>query len=96
MEKKVSQIISTSFTRHNLNEAEVVQGLSLNSLQYAVIQNRIADIAEELIRLPFTPNDIQSYLQRQAELRGQLDILQSILISSDEVSHSINLNIDGD
>ena len=64
-----------AFTKFPVSGEEERVGTILTSLNIAVIQNMRADIAQEKINLPFTPNDPLSYAQQEAYLRGQLDIL---------------------
>ena len=70
---------ATSFTRIELTEEETLSGFSFTPLNQAVIQNLIADIAEEKLTLKFTPNDVLSYTQQEASLAGQLDILKYLI-----------------
>lgn len=86
--------IPNSFTTYTLTEKEQIAGTTLTSLNVAVLQNQRAQIAEEKLNLPFTPNDIQTYLQQEAYLKGQLDLLNYILASHEESSqlHNIERN----
>lgn len=63
----------------SLSASDVTNGQILNSLQKAVIQNSRAEIATQKLNLVFTPNDVLSYTQQEAYLKGQLDILQNLL-----------------
>lgn len=72
-----------TFTTYALSEDEVKQGQQLTSLNVAVLQNQRAQIAEEKLSLVFTPNDVLSYTQQEAYLKGQLDLLSYILAANE-------------
>ncbi len=73
-----------SFTSYKLTADEAKRGAQLNTLNLAVIQNLLASITEEKLNLPFTPNDIYTYTQQEAHLRGQIDILRYLIQSNEE------------
>ncbi len=91
--------IQTSFTKVDLNSTEYKAGCALTHLNLAVIQNLIADIAEEKLALKFTPNDVLSFAQQEAELAGQLSILKHLVdlhetaVNIPEVSQQSALNL---
>lgn len=76
--------IPSSFTQYELSPTDTITGTILTSLNIAVIQNMRATIAEQKLNLEFTPNDVLSYTQQEAFLKGQLDILQHLIDSSFE------------
>jgi hypothetical protein len=76
--------IPNSFTSYKLTEDEQRAGHLLNNLNVAVFQNLRSQLAEEKLNLAFTPNDILSYTQQEAHLKGQLDILNYILAAHEE------------
>jgi chemotaxis regulatin CheY-phosphate phosphatase CheZ len=76
--------IPTSFTRYELSESEQVQAVLLNDLQTKNIQNLLADVAEEKIRLTYDPLNPILFAQQEADLTGKLAILQYILSSAQE------------
>ncbi len=84
--------IANTFSSYTLNEQEVKLGSQLTSLNVAVIQNLRSTIAEEKLNLVFTPNDVLSYTQQEAYLKGQLDILQHLLTTNEDSQqyHTIN------
>lgn len=73
-----------TFTSYKLTEKEQRDGALLSSLNVAVLQNLRSSIAEEKLNLVFTPNDVLSFTQQEAHLKGQLDILNYILASHEE------------
>ena len=66
----------------NVEDAKVAPILSLLQTQH--IQNQIAQTAAEKTLLKFTPDDVQTFLQREAELQGQLMALQYLITLSEE------------
>jgi len=84
----MAQTIVTSFTAYDLTEQEGLQGSILNTLQRQVMQNQLATIAEEKLRLEFNPEHPLLFAQREAELRGKLDLLD-FLMEASETSNAI-------
>ena len=70
---------SSSFLSYDLTPSEYREGCQFSLMQQSVIQNLIADIAEEKITLKFDPVNPSYFLQREAELAGQLAILKHLL-----------------
>lgn len=85
---------NNTFSSYTLSEDESRNSVMLTSLNIAAIQNLRCSIAEEKLRLPFTPNDVLSYTQQEAYLRGQLDILSHILDLNEDAQqyHHITTN----
>ena len=75
---------NNTFSTYKLTEEEQRNGSILSSLTVAVIQNLRSGIAEEKIRLTIDPNNTLSFIQQEAYLRGQLDILTYLLDTNDE------------
>lgn len=71
--------IQSSFIKYDLNEAELKAGSVFTLDQRAVMQNLIADAAEEKLALTFDPNNPALFTQREAELTGQIGILKYLL-----------------
>jgi len=72
------------FTTYKLSEDEQRNGSALTSLNVSVLQNLRSSIAEEKLNSVFTPNDVLSFTQQEAYLKGQLDILAYILAANEE------------
>lgn len=85
---------TSSFTRWHLTSEEQIQGSQLGSLQIAVIQNQICDIAEERIALKFDPSDPPAFIQRDAELQGQIGILKYLLALNEDMRVQPDVIID--
>ena len=85
---------ANTFTSYTLSEDESRNGAMLSSLNIAVIQNLRCSIAEEKLALQFTPNDVLSYTQQEAYLKGQLDMLSHLLSLNEDAQqyHQISDN----
>lgn len=68
-----------SFTSYNLTEEENSMGSLLTITQKQVIHNHIAGLAEEKLALTFDVNNQLQFVQRQAELEGQISSLRWLL-----------------
>lgn len=84
--------IPTSFTRIKLTDVDVIHGQQLGQLQKNVIQNRMADIAEEIINLTFSENKDDKYGLQLSYLQGQLHILNMQVLESDAANNVIISN----
>lgn len=73
-----------TFTTYTLSEAETREGHKLNTLTVAVIHNLRTSIAEEKLALKVNPESINTFLQQEAYLAGQLEILNYILQCNEE------------
>lgn len=69
--------VPNSFTSYHLTEDEQRQAEQLSSLTVANIHNLRSNIAQEKLTLTFTNQ--QDFIQQEAFLRGQLDILTYLL-----------------
>lgn len=78
----MAQIKTTSLTRWDLTEQEITNGTILSQEHKYVIQNLIADATEEKLNLTFDPTNPMNFMQREAELTGQIGILKVLLDSS--------------
>jgi len=70
------------FTSYELTEQEIVSGSILTELQTAVIQNRLATIVKAKLELKLDCNNINLFVQQEADLAGRMVELQSILDAS--------------
>ncbi len=75
--------LSSKFISWELAPAEQTQGCILSTQNKDVIRNLIRDIAEEKLSMDFNPAEPQRFMQREAELKGQLGILQHLLSLSE-------------
>lgn len=71
----MARLRENMFASYILTEEEERQGSVLTSLQLAVIQNLIADCAEQKNSLVLDPNNVVAYAQQEADLAGRIAIL---------------------
>lgn len=69
----------SSFIKYELSNDELKAGVVFSPESRAVMQNLIADAAEEKISLTFDPTQPHIFQQREAELTGQISILKYLL-----------------
>lgn len=73
------------YTTYDLSPQEVLQGQILTPLQKAVLQNQLAAFAEDKINLIFSVAAGESelakinYVQREAEILGQINLIRYLL-----------------
>jgi len=79
------------FLTYPLTPSELVQAESLNYIQTRGIQNLIAQIAEEKLHLKLDPTNTNLFIQQEAYLSGQIEVLEHLLARSDESTRSITL-----
>lgn len=93
------KLIPNLFTKYEFTEAEAVQGSIFTAIQKQMIQTKIAELAEEKCSLKFDPTTPHSFIQREAELQGQINSLQWIIALSESaeadeiVKNSPRINI---
>lgn len=75
----MAQEIPTIFQRFILTNEEELAGHSFSTTQRLVIQNIIAEAAEEKVRLTFDPLNPNAFMQREAELQGTIGTLTQLL-----------------
>ena len=89
----MAALIPNVFSSYELTEKEALQGSVFTVLQIQYMQNQLSGIAEEKINLEFDPANPTAFVQMEASLKGQMDIL-TFLISSSAVSEDILNNPD--
>lgn len=80
----MAQEIPTLFTKYILTDEEELAGIQFTPSQQMVMQNIIAEAAEEKVRLTFDPTNPQVFIQREAELQGCILTLQNLLARCNE------------
>ena len=80
------------YASYDLNESEYLEGCLLSQTQRARIQNLRMETIEQKLNL--TPSDLtaaskESYWQQEAYLRGQLDVLTTLLVGADVAQSAI-------
>lgn len=85
---KLSQ--QSSFIKYELTAEEFITGTHLSLETRAVVQNLIADYAEEMITLTYDPSNPQRFLQAEAELQGKIGILKYLLSLESQSKPEVN------
>lgn len=80
----MSYMIPSPFTFVHMDEMEKLSGYALTQVHEDVIQNDLAEIAQQLLTLSFDAEHPTKFLQEQAYLKGQLEMLQNMLARSKE------------
>lgn len=80
------QLIPHTFNRYELTDEETRAGHILTESNKAIIQNLIADAANSKLNLVLDTKDLNSYMQQEAFLKGQIEILTYLLDM-----HSMNI-----
>jgi len=81
----MAHLNTNTFSSYALTEEEVLAGSVYTIAQLQVLQNILADIAEEKMALEIDPANFNSYLQREADLAGRLKILQYLIETSEAI-----------
>mgnify|MGYP000863722662 CR=1 FL=1 len=71
--------LNSSFMSYTLTKEELQAGSSFSTEQRAVIQNLIAEAAEEKVALTYNPTNPLAFTQAEAELQGKIGILKYLL-----------------
>lgn len=78
----MSHLLPSTFSRYYLGAEEQVQAETLTSLNLQSIQNLLCDCAEAKVNLKFDPLHTGDFLQKEAELQGQIGILRLLIDQS--------------
>ncbi len=68
------------FTTWELSDEDEIQGSILSDLNIMVLQNMIATFAESKLAIKYNPMEPLIYAQEEAEITGQIGILQHLLV----------------
>ena len=82
--------LPNSFTSYDLTLEEELVGSILSFPQKCVIQNLRCAYAEQKLKLKYDPLNPQEFIQCEAELQGQLNLLELLLTQSDEAVQQLN------
>lgn len=86
----MAHLIDNEFACYDLTEEEALQGSIFTLTQKQVIQNLLAKAAAEKIHLELDVDKPDKFIQQEASLKGQLDILNYILEASDASEEIVN------
>ncbi len=89
----MATLIPNSFASFALTEEEELRGSLLQDEQKFVIQNLLSNLAEEKLALAYDPINTSTYLQREAELQGQIGILKYLLAQSTSAEEKLKFSL---
>ena len=89
----MATLVINRFTSWSLSPEEVKAGSILTDLQVKVLQNQLAEIASEKISLVYDASNPLKFAQREAELQGQMGIIE-YLLSQHQMYVEPNLNLE--
>lgn len=78
----MAQLKPNRFSSWELTPLEFKAGCTFNELQLKVIQNCISDAASSKVALTYDPQNPLKFAQQEAELTGQIEILEFLLSQS--------------
>lgn len=79
----MATIQPSTYTKWNLSEEEVLSGAILSFSQKTLLQNDLANIAEQRLSLDLDPRNVTKFAQDEAFLKGQIAIMRLVLERSD-------------
>lgn len=85
----MAKISVGTFTHWELTNQEVLAGSILTTDQKNLLQNELAQIAEQKLAIEFDSKDPTKFAQNEAFLSGQMSIIRVMLIRSDESELSL-------
>jgi len=71
--------LNNRFQSFELSPEEEVLSKTFNELQLARIYNERAIVANEKVNLKYTPDNVQQFLQQEAELQGKMNVLDFLI-----------------
>jgi hypothetical protein len=81
-------LIPNTFATYALSDEEVAAGSVLSELQIAVLQNDLAEAAQQKVQLKVDSNNVTEFIQKEAELAGRILLLSYIIARSRAVVQS--------
>lgn len=81
------------FTSYKLTPMEELTGTILTPQQAAVLANKLATIAVSKLAIKFDPTNPALFTQTEAYERGQMDVIQWLLDSSEAAQESLRTGV---
>jgi hypothetical protein len=78
----MSTQITNTFTTFELSDKEALQSAIFTTLQLQNLQNQLANAAESRLALEFDANNPSDFLQQEAFLKGQIELLKFLIDGS--------------
>ena len=88
----MARVIPNIFTSYVLTPDELKSGQSLSLVQIRVMQNLMSEAAQERVNLIYDPLNPLLFVQRDAELKGQIGILTYLINYSNEINEINEIN----
>lgn len=79
----MAKLIPNSFTSYEFTEKEVIEGQIFTGLQTQMLQNKLSEYAAMKMELTHDPDHLYLSLQKEAELIGQIELLQFLIAQSE-------------
>lgn len=71
--------VPNDFTSYTFTEEELANAKILNPLQQMYLQTRLSEKAMQKVSLKVDSKNIESFLQEEAYLQGQIEFIQELL-----------------
>lgn len=78
----MAKLIPSAFSKWQLTPDEYLQYSVIPDTYKIILQNHIAEAAEKRLALTFDPTNPLEFAQAEAEIKGQIGILQFLLAES--------------
>lgn len=85
----MQQLQVNTFFSYELSQSEEEAGQVFTREQKMVLQNKLASIAQDKLNLTFDPANVNQFIQREAELQGQMGVINWLLDTSNQVEEAI-------
>lgn len=75
----MAHLVPNTFSSYQMTEQEELQASVLMLDQEQLLQSKLALVAEEKLALQLDPGNISAYVQQEADLKGQMIIINWLL-----------------
>jgi hypothetical protein len=88
----MATLIPSTFCRYNFSDdREAVASQIFTPLQLQWLQNNLSDIAQQRLTLSFNPAEPEKFMQAEANLKGQIEVIQYLMQCSTAASEQIKI-----
>lgn len=85
----MAHLIPNSFSSYEMTDEEELQAQVLTIGQKQLLQTKLSVVAEEKLALEVDPANINSFIQQEADLKGQMIILNWLIDCSNTAEQAI-------
>jgi hypothetical protein len=78
----MAKLIDNVFTSYELTDDEALHGSIYTTTQLNVLQSKLSEVATDKLNLEFDTSSPQIFIQQEAYLKGQLELIQYLIDSS--------------